>query len=68
MQINNGVITSHARELEQIIKQKEQLLVTRNSLPAHSSANYPAHLDRLSGQKESLQLQITQLREMLVKV
>jgi DNA repair exonuclease SbcCD ATPase subunit len=69
MQINDGVITSHARELEQIKHQREQIFSTLNSqLLTPFSTDYPAHLERLNGQKSSLQSQITDLREKLVKV
>ncbi len=67
-QINDGVIVSHTRELDQIKNQYNTILTTRNSLPAHSVTDYPAHLQRLNGQKESLQSQITKLRELLVKI
>ncbi len=67
-QINDGVIASHTRELDQIKSQYDTILTTRNSLPVHSVTDYPAHLQRLNGQKESLQSQITKLRELLIKI
>lgn len=68
-QINEWVFTAHAREIEQIINHKAQLLTQKQWLETHKPVtDYAAHLTRLTWERSQLEDHIKQLRTTLVTV
>ncbi len=68
-QISEWVIAAHDRELQQIKAQHIEIANRKSQIESQGGAtDYPAHLQRLTSQKEWLQWQMTQLREQLIKV